>query len=194
MKLPRTNFETNADNPVGHLFRGRLDIYQANAFMYFRKKGLAQQLMHELKYNGNREMGIFLGELFGRQIKGTMQPLKPDLMTTVPLHKQKLSKRGFNQSDEIAKGFAREIDVPFVPGILERTRYTDTQTKKKRYERWENTEGSFVVGNQQSIEGKHIGIMDDVITTGATLESCGQQLLQVSGVRLSIFSLCMAIH
>ncbi len=194
VKLPRTRFDLRADNPVEKLFRGRLPIEQGNSFMYFRKKGLAQGLMHELKYNGNRELGVHLGALFAAQVADGLQGCKPDVITTVPLHHRKLLKRGFNQSDEIAKGFTSMLDIPFMPGLLQRLQDSATQTHKKRFERWENTQGSFVVPDMDVVAGKHIGIVDDVITTGATLESCGQKLAQAAGVKLSVFSLCIAIH
>jgi ComF family protein len=193
VKLPRTGFESGTDNPVEKIFRGRLDIVQASAFLNFRKEGLAQSLMHELKYKGNKELGFFLGTLFAREISGGLS-IKPDLITTVPLHAEKFRKRGFNQSDEIARGFAEQLDIPFVPGLLKRTKNTETQTLKKRFERWENTADSFSLTGIQNIDGNHIGLLDDVITTGATLESCGQALSQTPGVRVSIFSLCFAIH
>ncbi len=150
--------------------------------------------MHDLKYNGNRELGYHLGELFARELVDDPGFRKPELVTTVPLHPHKLIKRGFNQSDEIARGFTKSLGIPFVPGVLTRTKNTGTQTKKKRFERWENTESSFELKDQQIIEGKHIGIIDDVITTGATLESCGQKLMQSQGAKISIFSLCISVH
>jgi ComF family protein len=194
LKLPKTGFELRKDNPVEKVFKGRIPVQQAHSFMYFRKKGLAQRLMHELKYNGNRDLGKHLGALFAEEIFTDLKICMPDLVTTVPLHAQKMIKRGFNQSDEIAKGFSEILGIPFVPLILRKSKNTDTQTRKKRFERWENTEGSFELADSQMIEGKHVAILDDVITTGATLEACGQQLLRAPDTRISIFSLCFAIH
>jgi ComF family protein len=194
LKLPVTGFVGSSENPVEKIFRGRLEIEQGNAFMYFRKKGLAQKLMHDLKYNGNRDLGNYLGKLFARKIMNGPAPCMPDLLTTVPIHSQKMLKRGFNQSDEIARGFASVSGIPFEPGILIKTQDTGTQTRKKRYERWENTGASFRMHGKLPLEGRHVGIMDDVITTGATLESCGQKLKEVTGVRISIFSLCISIN
>jgi ComF family protein len=194
IKLPKTGFSLRSDNPVEKIFKGRVNLEQANAFLYFRKKGLAQKLMHELKYNGNRDLGKYLGECFAREVLDDVNSCRPDLVTTVPLHEKKMAKRGFNQSDEIAKGFTEILDIPFMPGIIKRTKSTDTQTRKKRFERWENMENSFELSHPQSVEGKHVAVMDDVITTGATLEACCQQFLGLKGVKTSVFSLCFAIH
>lgn len=189
-----TRFRSRTDNPVEKIFRGRLEIEQANAFLYFRKKGLTQKLMHELKYNGNKDLGFYLGELYAGQVADDLQLCKPDLLTTVPLHPRKLMSRGFNQSDEIARGFAQISAIRFVPGLLIRTKNTGTQTKRKRFERWENAGSSFELNEKLIAEGKHIGILDDVITTGATLESCAQKLSKIKGTKISIFSLCISVH
>jgi ComF family protein len=194
LSLPKTGFVSGTDNPVEKIFKGRLQVFQANSFLYFRKKGMAQKLMHELKYNGNKDLGAHLGGLFGSELIADPGFQKPDIITTVPLHPLKMLKRGFNQSDEIAKGFSANTGIPLVKDLLKRSKYTGTQTHKKRFERWENTEDSFVVNDSQMIEGKHIGLIDDVITTGATLEACASKLQQGGSTKISIFSLCITIH
>ena len=194
IKLPKTGFRPRTGNAVEHMFKGRLTLEQASSFMYFRKRGLARDLMHELKYNGGRELGFHLGGMFGSDVKESLKEHMPEMVTTVPLHRKKLLARGFNQSDEIAAGFAKSLGIPFVPDVLMRAVHTDSQTRRKRFDRWQNTSGSFVLKQAQAVGGKHIAILDDVITTGATIESCCHELIKAEGVKLSIFSLCYAIH
>jgi ComF family protein len=193
-RLPKTGFESGRDNPVEKIFKGRIPVSQANSFLYFKKQGMAQRLMHELKYNGNKDLGFYLGELFATELMADPGFRKPDVLATVPLHPQKMLKRGFNQSDEIAKGFSSSSGIPIANGLLKRSKNTGTQTRKKRFERWENTEDSFALNDTQMLKGKHIGLIDDVITTGATLESCASKLQQAGDTRISIFSLCITIH
>lgn len=194
IKLPRTEFGFNTDNPVEKLFWGRFPVPHASSFLYFRKSGLAQRLVHQLKYKGNREIGIYLGQLYGQEIKEEIQRIKPDIIITVPLHLERLKSRGYNQSDEIASGFSEATGIPFIRNVLIRKEITDTQTRKRRFERWENMESKFILNENISITGQHILLIDDVITTGATIEACGTVLTAVKGVSVSIISLCFAIN
>ncbi len=194
IKLPRTEFGFGTENPVGKLFWGRLKINYASSFLYFRKSGLSQQLMHALKYKGNKEAGYYLGQIYGQEIREEILKTKPDMIVTVPLHKNKLKSRGYNQSDEIARGFSEATGIPFIKDVLVRKEMTGTQTRRKRFERWENMENKFVLNESSSIFGQHIILLDDVITTGATLEACGTVLLDGKGVSVSVISLCFAIN
>lgn len=194
IKLPRTEFEFKSENPIEKLFWGRLPIQHATSFLYFRKTGLAQRLIHQLKYKGRAEIGYHLGYIFGQEIKQRTLEIKVDFITTVPLHPLKLKERGFNQSDEIAKGFSAATNVPFLQNLITRTTATETQTKKKRYNRWENIENKFSLNMDIDIENKHVLLIDDVITTGATMEACGKIILENKNSYLSILSVCYAAN
>ncbi len=194
IKLPRTEFCLEPDNPIEKLFWGRLPVLHASAFLYYRKTGLAQRLIHQLKYKGKKEIGFYLGFLYGQEIKEMFLRIKPDFITTVPLHYSKLSSRGFNQSDEIARGFSEATGISFFPQTLIRTEATETQTKRKRYQRWENTDDKFELNASIPTENKHIILIDDVITTGATMEACGKTILTSPNASISLLSLCLAIN
>ncbi|NQW43315.1 MAG: ComF family protein [Bacteroidetes bacterium] len=194
IKLPRTGFNLDKDNPIEKIFWGRVEIEFASSFLYFRKEGLTQQLIHQLKYKNRQDIGIFLGELFALEIKDLMDEKKIDIITTVPLHPAKLLKRGYNQSDSIAQGFAAKSDVIFIPDLIIRNENTSTQTLKKRYERWENMADKFSLNSKYNIENKKILLIDDVITTGATLEACSNIIVKDSNTKISLLSLCYAVH
>ncbi len=189
--LPKTQFKNNSENFLEKLFWGRLPIEFANSFLYFKKQGLTQQLIHQLKYKNNKEVGIYLGKLFAKDILEDLSKNPPDVITTVPLHPKKLKLRGYNQSDEIAKGISEVSEINFLPNIINRKIFTKTQTKEKKYNRWLNTEDVFEIKQPELIENKHICIVDDVITTGATIESCGQEILKYSNTKVSFLSLCI---
>lgn len=191
-KLPKTRFASFQDNPVAQLFWGRKAIYQADAWLFFRKKGMAQRLMHDLKYHGNAALGKEMGILYGRDLLQRNLAM-PDLISSVPLHPDKRKRRGFNQSECIAEGMASVLNVPFDPGFLFRDSDAVSQTRKKRYERWENAEGTYRVRPVQNGFSGHVAIVDDVLTTGATLEACAQAIGSSGITEISLFSLCLAI-
>lgn len=194
IKLPRTEFNFGTENPIEKLFWGRLPIKFASSFLYFRKTGLTQRLIHQLKYKGRHEIGFHLGYLFGQELGKSLIEIQPDYITTVPLHKNRIKERGYNQSDEIAKGLSQSSGIPFLPNLLLRNESTQTQTKKKRYNRWVNIENKFEIDLNIDIENKHIILLDDVITTGATMEACGKCILESNNTKLSILSICFAIN
>ena len=191
-KLPKTNFELHENNPISRIFWGRANIHAATSFLFFNKGGHVQKLIHQFKYKGNKETGRYLGELLGNDLKKSSLFNTIDLIIPVPLHKKKLHKRGFNQSDIIAEGISKSMLIPANTDILHRLEHTDTQTKKARYTRWENVKGKFGVINAEKLEGKHILLIDDVLTTGATLESCAQTLLEVPQTTVSVATLAYA--
>lgn len=188
-KLARTNFQKSLKNPVMDIFNGRLPLVSATSFLFFSKGGGTQQLIHKLKYKGKKEIGGYLGKLLGSELNNSILFNLADAIVPVPLHPQKEHKRGYNQSLIISDGMASRMHAHVFRDLLYRKTYTSSQTKKSRYERWENVKDTFEIKKGKRLEGKHIILVDDVITTGATLEACGSKLLEIPGIRLSIASL-----
>ncbi len=191
-KLPKTGFHFHAENPVSRVFWGRVDIQAATSFLFFSKGGSVQHLVHALKYKGLKEAGVYLGKLFGSDLQQS-ELFKPvEIVVPVPLHPKKERKRGFNQSTCIAKGIADAMNIPCVDDNLIRKVHTSTQTKKSRYSRWDNVKGVFGLVHPAVFENRKLLLVDDVLTTGATLESCAACLLQIPGVRVSVATLAYA--
>ena len=191
--LPRTNFHKEDNNPVELLFWGRAKIEKATSWFYFRKGSRYQSLMHFLKYKGLKELGEVLGESFASEVNKSNYFKEIDVIVPVPLHKKKKKKRGYNQSEWIAKGMAKILNVPVSSENLVRMKYTNTQTRKSRFERWENVEDIFQVLEPGSLEGQHILLVDDVVTTGSTLEACAFSLLKHKNIKVSIATLASSI-
>lgn len=185
LALPETGFCKSIENPVSKLFWGRIPVEYATSLLFFEKGGKYQTLIHKLKYRGKKDIGIFLGNLLGSSMKDTNFD-RTDIIVSVPLHKAKLRRRGFNQSDIIARGISEITGKPLMNNVLVRKKDTKSQTSHKRYARWENVEGIFECRKPDLIEGKHVLLIDDVVTTGATLEAAGSAILKVKGVTLSI--------
>jgi ComF family protein len=190
--LPRTNYHFNNENPVFQIFIGRANISQATSFCRFDKGGRLQHLLHQLKYKGNREVGRKMGILFGYDLIQSVLYQDIEAIIPVPLHHEKEKKRGFNQSVEICNGLSESMHCPVILRNLIREVHTSSQTRKGRFERWENVSGIFSIKNAALLTGKHILLVDDVVTTGATLEACCEALLRVPGVKVSIATLACA--
>ena len=190
--LPRTNYHLDCENPVFQQFIGRIRIELATSFCCFDKGGRLQHLLHQLKYKGNREVGHKMGLIFGYDLNQSAIYRSIDAIMPVPLHPKKEKQRGFNQSVEICKGLSQAMDRPLILGNLIREVHTDSQTRKGRFERWENVNGIFSVKNGASLMDKHLLLVDDVVTTGATLEACCIPLLKIPGVKVSIATLATA--
>jgi len=190
--LPETNFEMHANNPVEKNFWGRLPLTSASAHLYFTKESLVQRLMHQLKYRGNIDLGLQLGRLMGNALKSSNRFYSIDALIPLPLFPSKEKKRGYNQAKVLCDGMAEILSLPVLPDVITRPQHTETQTKKGRIERWKNIEGKFQLADPTAIQHKHLLLVDDVVTTGATLESCGNELLSGDDVRLSIATLCIA--
>lgn len=189
--MPETNFELHPGNPIEKKFWGRLQLNSATAQYYFTRESLMQHLMHQFKYKGNKDLGLQLGRMIGDSLKRSGR-FKIDGLIPLPLFISKEKRRGFNQATILCEGIAEHTHVPVLKDVVVRTQYTDTQTRKGRIERWQNMEGKFVLVNPDVISDKHILLVDDVVTTGATLEACGAELLKASNVKLSIATLCYA--
>ena len=174
------------------MFWGRIDIEKAASLYYYRKGELLQKLIHTLKYKGNHQLGEVLGARLGNIFlqAGFISGL--DAVVPVPLNRIKLRKRGYNQSEHIASGISVSTDIPLMTNNLVRDVHTESQTHKNRYERWENVRSAFSVLHPDEIKGKHVLLVDDVITTGATLEACAAALKTASGVKVSVATVGMA--
>jgi len=189
--FPETGFEIHADNPVEKKFWGRIKLEQATAQYYFTRESLMQRLMHQFKYKGNRDLGFQLGELMGASIKKSGR-FNVDALIPLPLFRLKEKKRGYNQATILCEGMAESLHVPVLNDVVIRSHHTDTQTKKGRIERWQNMESKFLLLQPESVSNKNLLLVDDVITTGATLEACAAELLKAENVKLSIAALCYA--
>jgi len=190
--LPETNFEKHDNNPVEKLFWGRMQIINASASFYFTKESLMQRLMHQFKYKGNKDLGLQLGRLMGAALRSSNRFKNVDALIPLPLFPKKEKKRGYNQAAVLCDGLAEILNLPVLNKVILRPQHTDTQTKKGRIERWKNIEGKFLLRDPGAIKNKHLLLVDDVVTTGATLEACGNELLLVEGVKLSVTTLCLA--
>lgn len=165
---------------------GRLPIRHGWAFLKFQKGGVVQRLLHQLKYNNCPEIGERLGKAYGRELSDTLLAGEFDLIVPVPLHRSRQRQRGYNQSAYFAKGLSEALQVPWDESISIRTHATASQTRKNRADRWENVRHVFDVRTAISVQGKRILLVDDVITTGATLEACGQHLLDCGCASVSV--------
>jgi len=189
--MPETNFELHPNNPVEKIFWGRVSVAGATAQYYFTKESLMQHLMHQFKYKGNKEIGLQWGRMMGEQISQSGR-FQIDALIPLPLFPAKERRRGYNQATILCNGMAESMNIPVWNKIISRPQPTETQTKKGRIERWKNMEGKFVLTNPDVIRNKHILLIDDVVTTGASLEACGNELLKAENVKLSIATLCVA--
>lgn len=190
--IPRTNYHLEENNPVAQLFWGRCVIEKAAAFSYFNKGSRIRNLIHNLKYKGIKELGFELGKIYGLSLTSSGFTKDIDLIIPVPLHPSKERNRGFNQSEIISLGIAGASTLPVDINTLKRVTISATQTKRSRFERWTNVEGIFRVTDPLAIRGKHVLLVDDVITTGSTIESCTNELLKIEGVRVSVVALAFA--
>jgi ComF family protein len=191
--LPYTDFHTFSDNAVARLFWGRMMCSNAMAMLYFRKGTKAQNLIHRLKYKSQPGLGLFLGRLLGERLLASGNYMDPEMIIPVPLHARKERARGYNQSQSIADGMASVLGIPVANAQLIRHRETPSQTKKGRYHRFENMQSVFSVPNPENISYKHILLVDDIITTGSTLEACGTTLLKSGAAKLSIVAVAFTV-
>ncbi len=190
--LPRTNYWNENDNPIARIFWGRIQIENATSFLFFNKGSRLQQIIHHLKYKNQQEIGIELGKMFGLELQKTAFSTI-DSIVPVPLHPNKLKKRGYNQSELITKGIAEVLNKPLITNAVIRISEKESQTHKSRFERWENVQSIFNCIKPEEFINKHILLVDDVLTTGATLESCASAILGIEGAKLSIATLAYAV-
>lgn len=191
--IPKTNFHLQADNPVEKRFWGKVHVERATSYLFFQKGSDFQKLIHELKYRGNKEVGAVMGKFAAADLLESADFQAIDMIVPVPLHERKEAKRGYNQSEMICKGIAEVMQKPVITNNLYRTAENTTQTRKSVFERYENTQGIFDLKNPVEFAGKHILIVDDVLTTGSTVEACVKALQQAEDVKVSIFTLALAM-
>lgn len=184
--LPRTGYERYPDNPLAQSFYGRMPFHAVTACFFFAKTGKVQHLIHQLKYKGNREAGLFLGRQIGESIKDAPLFEGIDVIIPVPLHPKRERQRGYNQALLIAQGINEVTGLPIGTKYLLRTMYNETQTHKSAEERYHNVQGIFEVRRGEELKGKHVLLVDDVLTTGATLESCAHELEGIPGITISV--------
>ena len=191
-ELPHTEFEKYANNPIERIFYGRINVEAAHAGFYFSKGELMQTLVHDFKYKGNKDIGIYLSKMMAEKMMDSGRFKNIDYLIPLPLFADKEFKRGFNQAKIICDGMSEVMNIPVLANNVTRIRFTETQTKKHRTERWDNVAESFTVQNPEPLRNKHIMLVDDVITTGATLEACAQKIAAIAGTKISIITLTTA--
>ena len=190
--IARTDFHLRRDNSLEQAFWGRCNIERAAAFSVYNRGSRVRTLIHMMKYRGRKDLGISLGKLYGSYLKESTFMSDIDFMVPVPLHPSRLRSRGYNQSEFIASGLSEATGVPVLTDILKRVAKASSQTKSGRYERWENVGGVFAVSKPGRISGRHILVVDDVITTGSTMEACVNALHDSAAVRVSVIALAAA--
>jgi ComF family protein len=190
-KLPKTHFGFQSHNPVEKLFWGRIPIDFAGAFLYFYHKGMARDILHQMKYHGAKDLAYLMGTLYGADLKA-VNTLDFELLIPVPLHPRKFRQRGYNQSEAFALGLGHALNIEVRTDLIIRNTYSTSQTRKNRFNRWQNVEGIFSTKHQIDVTNKKIALVDDVITTGATLEAMANAIIQAKPLKLGIISLAMA--
>ena len=189
LELPRTHYERDPNNLLMQHFMEWPEVVRATAYFYYYKEGQYSSLIHHLKYYDHPEVGAYLGRLAANELHASGFFNDIDLIVAVPLSKKKLRQRGYNQCDYIARGISEITGIALCNNCIERVIDTDTQTHKGHSDRWKNTEGIFQITNPEVLKDKHILIVDDVTTTGATLHACISALLTIPSVRVSAFAL-----
>lgn len=193
-KITTSDMHLSRENEFTQRFWGRLNVEGGAAMYYFTRKSPIQHALHQLKYHNQPEIGVKIGRELGRKLKSSEVFQSVEAVIPVPLHPKKERLRGYNQSAMFAKGISEAMQIPVFTDALTRRTFTETQTKKKRMERFQNVGEVFGVKKPASIEGKHLLLVDDVLTTGATLEVCGQALLAVPNTKLSLATIAIAVN
>lgn len=191
-ELPETGYHKVSQNPVVRKFYGRIKFEFAFSYLHFHKSGIVQVILHQFKYRNQPEIGEKLGEWFALDLLDSFSPVPWDVIIPIPLHRSKEKKRGYNQSNYFAAGLSGILDIPWSGKAVIRTTKSETQTHKSKMERWKNVKDIFQASDALLINDKHILLVDDVITTGATLESCGQMLLDAGAAKVSVATLATA--
>ena len=189
--IPKTNYHLIEENPIEKRFWGKVPVHRATSCFFFEKGSPFQKLLHILKYKGNKEIGELMGKYAAIDLLDSPDFTSIDIIIPVPLHPAKFKSRGYNQSEWIGKGISSILHKPQDTSTLIRVRENASQTRKTVFERYENTEGIFALSDKTFLEGKHVLLVDDVLTTGSTLEACTRALLETKGIQISIFTLAV---
>lgn len=189
--LPVLPNHLDQDNDTEKIFYGRIPIENATSLLLFEKKGITQKLIHNLKYKGQQEIGSYLGKWLGEELSTLKKFEAITVVIPVPLHKNKLKKRGYNQVEKFGQEIATALQVPYEDKILLKQSASNSQTLKKRLARWGEISETFVVTEHDTLKGAHILLVDDLVTTGATLEACCEKLLQIPGIKISIATMAV---
>ena len=190
--LPLTNHHLNPENEAFKKFYGRIPVEYTSALLYFHKKGIVQELIHNLKYKGQEQIGTVLGEWYAEDLKNSLTIQSVDEIIPVPLHKRKLRERGYNQVTNFGNALSESLNIPYNPNLLVRNIYSKTQSKKNLLNRSEGIDTIFDVAFSEKDHDKHFLLIDDVLTTGSTLEACSHALLKIPGAKISIVCMAMA--
>ncbi|WP_435623785.1 ComF family protein [Flagellimonas sp.] len=190
-ELPLTDYNFTEENAVDRIFYGRIPIKKASSFLFFTKNGVVKNLLHFLKYKKQEKIGGFFGDWYGSLLKEEKSLQNVDVVVPVPLHPKKEKKRTYNQVSLFAQHIAEHLEADFAPDLLIRKKNTKTQTKKDRQSRWESIQDAFDLVDPKSRGYTHVLLLDDVITTGATVEACARKLTQIPGVEISVASIAV---
>lgn len=191
-KLPGTAFRLKGNNPIEMLFAGRINIEMATACYFFHKEAVLQNMLHQFKYHGRRDVGWYMGRQMGLIIAASDNSGQFDGLVPVPLYYTKEKKRGYNQSAILCEGMAEILHLPVLPHAISRIHATESQTHKTRMNRWENVQSAFEIRKAGQLKGRHVLLVDDVVTTGATIEACARPILKIPGAKVSVAALAMA--
>lgn len=191
--LPQTNHVKNKTNQLSKMFYGRLPLESIGAFAYFSKGNCIQKIIHEIKYKQNKKLGFYIGKLCGNELYNSRFIEGIDCIVPVPLHPNRLKSRGYNQSLLIAAAISQKTGIPIIENNLVRIIDNTTQTNKSKAERWYNATNIFTVKNKAVFENKHILLIDDVITTGSTIEVCAKKIISCKNTKISIYCFGLAV-
>lgn len=191
INLPKTNFHQHKDHNLDKLFWGKIPLHKTYARYYYQKDGKVQKLIHHLKYKNQDKLGVYLGKFYANEIQNELNNDQIDYLMPIPITKKRLRSRGYNQCDKLIQGMQEVLEIPSMQGNLSRGKHKASQTKKGRFERWKNTKDEFFLSEPFLLEGKHILLIDDVITTGATMENAAKVLID-AGAKVSLLSLAFA--
>ena len=193
-ELPQTDYHlTPKENPIAKKFWGRVELENVAAFYFFSKGSKVQRLVHALKYKSRQDIGIKVGEMYGEILAQNADFQQVNSIIPIPLHPTKLARRGYNQSEALGQGLANSMDIPLDTTSLVRNAFTETQTRKTRFDRWENVEHIFKLEQFPLLENKHILLVDDVITSGSTIEAAARPILKLPNAKVSVVSMACAL-
>jgi ComF family protein len=189
--LPFVDNGNYTSNTITKVFDGRIRIEYGASLLYYQDVGKTKELIHQLKYQSNQEIGVLLADWLGQQLIDSLHPITFDCIVPVPLHQKKLKTRGYNQLTTFGKRLGQLLNIPYLEDVLQRVSFTKTQTKKRRTDRFQNTDSKFLLSDSKQLNGMHILLIDDVVTTGATLEACCRELQKADGISISILTMAV---